>query len=42
MYNRDHGKKFVKSLSNYARKLYKASKSTTQRAKDKQEIRSQQ
>ena len=39
MYNRDHGKEFVKTLTIYARKIYKRAHSKSRRQQDKREAR---
>jgi hypothetical protein len=41
MYNRDHGPMFVKSLSKYARRIYKRRHSKFLRQQDKREVRQQ-
>jgi hypothetical protein len=41
MYNRDHGQKLVKSLTKYARNIYKRRRSKVLRQNDKREIAQQ-
>lgn len=39
MYNRDHGKEWIKDLTKGARKIYKRAHSKTRRQQDKKEVK---